>query len=212
MISRLSGHLGDVERDAIVLDVNGIGFQIFVPQRFLANLPAIGGRVALFTHLIHREDAMLLFGFAHREERELFLLLNGVSGIGAKTAMGILSVLDVGQIVGAVLAQSPRTLAVAPGVGKKTAERIVLELRDKLAKWSPHDAQVDSADGSCVMNVSDDDPYAEVELALGALGYGLQEIAQAKARLSPGLNVETAIRQCLMSLSQNDSRSSARFS
>lgn len=206
MISRLSGQVIDIERDAIVLDVNGVGYLVTVPQRILTTVPALGSAMSLYTHLIHREDAMLLFGFGHRDERELFLLLNGVSGIGAKTAMGILSVLDVGQIVGAILGQSPRTLAAAPGVGKKTAERIVLELRDKLSTWRPQDVVTGPMGESGQALPSVDDPYAEVELALSALGYAWHEISQAKARLSPGLDVEAAIRQCLMSLSQSDPR------
>lgn len=197
MIASVRGEVLHLGKDNVVVDVNGVGYQVYVSQRHLAELPAIGAAVRVWTHLVHREDAMLLFGFPSLEERELFLLLNSVSGIGAKTALGVLSALSVPDVVTAVVGNSPARLAKAPGVGKKTAERIVLELREKLQEWQPHRA-TSAAARRAAGPASEPD---EVEAALLALGYAEDEIDEAMAAVGAGADVEDTLRRTLAHLS-----------
>ena len=196
MIASLRGEVLHVGKDYVVIDVNGVGYQVGVSQRHMAELGE-GELVRIWTHLVHREDAMLLFGFPTLEERELFLLLNSVSGIGAKTALGVLSALSVPDVVTAVVGNAPARLAKAPGVGKKTAERIVLELREKLQEWQPVRSATPSARRAAVMASEPD----EVEAALLALGYAEEEIAEALEAVGPSADVEDTLRRTLAHLS-----------
>lgn len=196
MIAFLRGELAHAGHDAIVLDVGGVGYQVYVSARHLAELPAVGATLRVFTHLVHREDAMLLFGFPSLEERELFLLLNSVSGIGAKTAMGVLSALSVPEIVAAVVGNNPKRLSSAPGVGKKTAERIVLELREKLAEWQPARVAGSAPSRGAALTESD-----ELTAALLALGYGDEDVASALEHVHAAKDPEDALRQALTYLS-----------
>lgn len=203
MIASLRGELIHAGKDAMVLDVGGVGYHVQLSQRHLATLPELGATVRVFTHLVHREDAMLLYGFQSQDERELFLLLNGVSGIGAKTALGVLSALSVPEVVAAVVGSEPRRLATAPGVGKKTAERIVLELREKLQEWHHDPARQEKGEtrgtrlqGQATGSADD------AELALLALGYGDAEVAEALERAGAGSGVEDRLRRALAHLSR----------
>ena len=132
MISFLEGALVDKLADRVVLDVGGVGYEVLVSVATLAKLPPVGRRVRVFTRLHVREDAMVLFGFSSTEERQMFDLLNGVSGIGPKLALAFLSVHSPDGLRRAVAAGDVAALATVPGVGKKTAGRIVVDLRDKL--------------------------------------------------------------------------------
>lgn len=199
MIAMLRGLVAHLGKDWAIIDVHGVGYQVQLSLRHLDALPGLGGEVTIFTHLVHREDAMLLVGFPSLEERELFLLLNGVSGIGAKTALAILSAMDVPDVVTAVVGQNPARLAKAPGVGKKTAERIVLELREKLQEWQPRREGVAPSPRRGAPAAAEAD---ETELALLALGYDEDEIAEALARVAPGGDVEETLRRALAYLSQ----------
>jgi Holliday junction DNA helicase RuvA len=199
VIASLRGELAHVGKDAVVVDVNGVGYQVLLSQRHLAELPDVGGTVRLHTHLVHREDAMLLIGFPSLEERELFLLLTGVSGVGAKTALGVLSALSVPEVVGAVVGNDPRALARAPGVGKKTAERVVLELREKLREWQPaREVATPRRSAAALPSVE----ASETELALYALGYGEDEVADALAAVGEAPSVEETLRRALAHLSK----------
>jgi Holliday junction DNA helicase RuvA len=197
MIASLRGSVQHLFKDNVVVDVNGVGYQVFLSQRHLAELPGLGEEAQLYTHLVHREDAMLLFGFPSLEERELFLLLNSVSGIGAKTALGVLSALSVPDVVTAVVGNSPARLAKAPGVGKKTAERIVLELREKLQEWQP--SRGNATPARRAVGVANDP--GEVESALLALGYAEDEIDEALDAVGQGTDVEDTLRRALAHLS-----------
>jgi holliday junction DNA helicase RuvA len=197
MIASLRGEVQHLGKDSVVLDVGGVGYQVYLSQRHLAEMPDIGEPARLFTHLVHREDAMLLFGFPSLDERELFLLLNSVSGIGAKTALGVLSVLSVSDVVTAVVGNAPARLAKAPGVGKKTAERIVLELREKLQEWQP--ARHAATPARRAAGPADEPD--EVESALLALGYAEDEIEEAMAAVGPSADVEDTLRRALSHLS-----------
>jgi Holliday junction DNA helicase RuvA len=200
MIASLRGTLLHAGKDAAIVDVGGVGYQVLLSARHLGALPPLGEPVLVHTHLVVREDALTLVGFPSPEERELFLLLHGVSGVGAKTALGVLSALTVSEVVAAVVAQDPRALARAPGVGKKTAERIILELREKLAAWRP---VADGPSGGTRRLVGGaPGPMDEAVLALLALGYGEDEAVEAIAAASPGGSVEETIRTALAHLSR----------
>lgn len=200
MIAFLRGELAHIGKDSIVVDVNGVGYQVMVSARHLDELPRLGETVRVFTHLVHREDAMLLFGFAALDERELFLLLTSVSGIGAKTALGVLSALSVSEVVTAVVGDNPRRLAQAPGVGKKTAERIVLELREKLREWQPTRPTEGRAARRPAAEAAGG-TVDEAELALLALGYDEDEIADVLDRVGSSGDVEETLRRALEALS-----------
>src|SRR5690349_18703869 len=132
MIGRITGILLEKFPPLVLLDVQGVGYEIDVPMSTFYNLPAIGDHVTLHTHLVVREDAHLLFGFQTEAERQAFRQLVKVSGIGARTALAVLSGLSVADLHAAVAAQESGRLVKIPGIGKKTAERLLLELRDKL--------------------------------------------------------------------------------
>lgn len=132
MYSYIRGTLEETHTDHVVIDNHGIGYRIFMPDRCIPELGTRGEEVKVYTYLHVREDAMLLFGFAHREELELFRQLIGVSGIGPKGGLAILSVLSADDLRFAVLAEDDKKIAKAPGIGKKTAQRLIIELKDKI--------------------------------------------------------------------------------
>src|SRR5437660_5644793 len=132
MIGRLSGVLLEKNPPQLLLDVQGVAYEVDVPMSTFYNLPATGERVALFTHLVVREDAHLLFGFGTEQERRAFRQLVKISGVGARTALSVLSGLSVAELAEAVTMQDTGRLTKIPGIGKKTAERLLLELKDKL--------------------------------------------------------------------------------
>ncbi|MBI3144417.1 MAG: Holliday junction branch migration protein RuvA, partial [Pseudogulbenkiania sp.] len=133
MIGRLTGQLIEKLPPQIVVDVGGVGYEVDVPMSTFYQLPALGDKTTLYTHLVVREDAHLLFGFASKGERETFRQLIKVSGIGARIALAILSGLSADELALAVASEDLKRLSSVPGIGKKTAERLVLELRGKLA-------------------------------------------------------------------------------
>lgn len=191
MIGRIQGILLEKHPPQIVVDVQGIGYELDVPMSTFYNLPATGSTVALFTQLVVREDAHLLYGFGTAEERQTFRLLLKVSGIGAKTALAILSGLSVSELAQTVAAQDASRLVKVPGIGRKTAERILLELKDKLAPVAKG--------GLAGVPLG---PSADVLNALLALGYNDKEANWALSRLPPELTVSDAIRQALKLLSK----------
>src|SRR5947209_10593987 len=137
MIGRLSGILLEKNPPQVLVDVQGVAYEIDVPMSTFYNLPSTGERVALFTHLVVREDAHLLYGFGSDNERRAFRQLLKISGIGARTALSVLSGLSVAELAQAIAMQETGRLTKIPGIGKKTAERLLLELRDKFAKALP---------------------------------------------------------------------------
>lgn len=193
MIGRLQGVLLEKNPPQLLVDVNGIGYEVEVPMSTFYNLPETGAQVTLLIQFVVREDAQLLYGFLSRRERETFRQLIKISGIGAKSALGILSGLSVDDLANAVAAQDVALLTRIPGIGKKTAERLLLELKDKLAfnsssLHSATDPQKSSAND--VLN------------ALLSLGYNEREALAATRQIEPGLAVSEGIRQALKSLSR----------
>jgi len=191
MIGRIHGRLIEKHPPQIVVDVQGVGYELDVPMSTFYQLPATGAEVSLYTHLVVREDAHQLFGFATEPERRAFRQLLRISGIGARTALSVLSGLSVTDLRDAVVAQDGGRLTKIPGIGKKTAERLLLELRDKL------DAVVVASTA-----VKGDGQAGDIANALLALGYNEREAGWAMKQLPAGLNVADGIRQALRYLSK----------
>lgn len=137
MIGRLRGTLAEKQPPHLILDVNGVGYEVEVPMTTLYRLPSVGEPVTLHTHLVVREDAHLLYGFAEKRERELFRELIRLNGVGPKLALALMSGLEVDELVRCVQAQDTSTLVKIPGVGKKTAERLLVELKDRFKACFP---------------------------------------------------------------------------
>lgn len=191
MIGRITGVLAAKQPPQVLVDVNGIGYEIDVPMSTFYNLPALGEKISLLTHLAIREDAHLLYGFGSEIERAAFRELLKVSGIGAKTALSVLSGLSVNDLSAAIAGQEIGRIVKVPGIGKKTAERLLLELKGKPV-FAGAIAAVSEAE-----HISDD-----VRQALLALGYNEREAGLAMQKLPAGLHVSEAIRQALKLLSK----------
>ena len=187
MIGRLSGKLAAKHPPQIIVDVGGVGYEVHVPMSTFYSLPATGEALMLHTHLIVREDAHILYGFATLEERAAFRQLIRISGVGARTALSVLSGLSVADLAQAIALQEAAHLTRIPGIGKKTAERLLLELKGKLADVTVSAAQEHSSD---VLN------------ALLALGYSEKEALMAVKGLAPGIAVAEGIRAALKSLAK----------
>lgn len=179
MIAQLIGIVAEKNSDNVVVDVNGIGFQVLTSATTLSNLPAAGEKIKLYTVFNVREDAMELFGFSTREEKRMFDKLRGVNGVGPKTALGILSALTVRDISLALLTGDATALTKAPGIGKKTAQRLVLELKDKVDQSEVTSA----ADVPAVTRAAQSSAAQEAIEALLALGYQSTEAAVAVANV-----------------------------
>ena len=192
MIGRLSGILLEKNPPQLLLDVQGVAYEVDVPMSTFYNLPGTGERVTLWTHLVVREDAHLLFGFGSDSERRAFRQLLKITGVGARTALSVLSGLSVAELAQAVTMQESGRLTKIPGIGKKTAERLLLELKDKLG-----------ADLSTTVGVFRAPPASsDILHALLALGYSDKEAVAAVKRLPEGLTVGDGIRQALKLLAK----------
>lgn len=176
MIGRLQGILLEKQAPELLLDVNGVGYEVTASLTTFAQLGSIGNPATLFTHLVVREDAQLLYGFADKSERTLFRTLIKVNGVGPKMAITILSGMDAHTFANCIHNEDMQSLTKLPGVGKKTAERLIVEMRDRLKEWqtpAPLWAAADSAEHASVGVV-----LAEAEQALTALGYKPTEAAK----------------------------------
>ncbi len=191
MIGRLSGILFDKNPAQLLVDCNGVGYEVSVPMSTFYNLPSTGEKVALLTHMVVREDAQLLYGFGTTQERELFRELIKISGIGARTALAILSGMSVKDLAQAVTLQDAGRLTKIPGIGKKTAERLLLELKGKLG------ADIGAAPGAAADESSND-----ILSALLALGYSEKEALLAIKQVPAGSTVSDGIRHALKALSK----------
>lgn len=192
MIGRLTGILLEKHPPQVLLDVQGVGYEVDVPMSTFYDLPAIGMQTTLYTHLVIREDMHLLFGFATESERQTFRQLVKISGVGARTALALLSGLSVSDLHHAVATQDSARLIRVPGIGKKTAERLLLELRDKL------DATVINLDQALSTPSNDSD----ILNALLSLGYNDREASWAIKQVSANATVSDGIRQALQLLSK----------
>jgi Holliday junction DNA helicase RuvA len=193
MIGRLAGTLLAKHPPQLLIDVHGVGYEVDAPMSTIYNLPEAGAPVVLLTHLAVREDGHFLYGFLSESERSAFRQLIRISGIGARTALSILSGLSVDELAGAIARQESGRLVKIPGIGKKTAERLLLELKDKLPTLS--------GGGSGVPTNVRQDAAADVVSALLALGYNDREATAAIRDLPPGTDVSAGIRHALKRLS-----------
>lgn len=192
MIHRLRGTLVEKDIEGVVLDVGGVGYRAAASQGTLRSLPALGEEVVIHTRLVVREDAMLLFGFATRDERAAFDTLTAVSKVGPKLALSVLSSMSPPEISEAVARGDIPKLSSVPGLGRKTAERLVLELKGKdMAVFAPETISGASADGG------GSGPYMEAREALSGLGYSLEEAEWALNEVPPQTSVEKYIKEAL---------------
>ena len=197
MIGRIHGKLIDKQAPDLLVDVGGVGYEIQAPMTTIYRLPEIGASVTLYTHFVVREDAQLLFGFYDRDERSLFRSLLKVNGVGPKMALAILSGIEMHEFVRCVADGDVTALTRIPGVGKKTAERLLVEMRDRLKEWQhvPASLGVQVALGASTTNQK----VADAESALVALGYKPQEAARAVSGVldAHGDSSESLIRAAL---------------
>ena len=190
MIGRLAGTLLQRNPPQVLVDVHGLGYEVDVPMSTFYNLPGLGEPVVLLTHLAVREDGHFLYGFGTEEERFAFRQLIKISGIGARTALAVLSGLSVGDLAQAVARQEGGRLVKVPGIGKKTAERLLLELKGKLAEALPTATRIV------------EDSHSDILNALLALGYNEREASAAMKQLPAETGTSDGIRQALKLLSK----------
>ena len=190
MIGRLTGTLAEKSPPQLLIDVNGVGYEVDVPMSSFYNLPGLGERVTLLTHFIVREDAQILFGFLTHEERSTFRLLVKISGVGPRTALSILSGLSVNELAQAVSLQETGRLIKVPGIGKKTAERLLLELKGKLG------------DALAPATTRHSDAQNDILQALVALGYSDREAGAALKALPSDTGVSDGIKLALKALAR----------
>lgn len=191
MIARLNGLLIEKSPPQIIVDCNGVGYEVEVPMSTFYNLPEIGAKVQLLTFMVVREDAQLLYGFGSEQEKSTFKQLLKVNGIGAKSALSILSGVSIDDLVHAISQQDIAMLTRVPGVGKKTAERLLLELKDKF-----------SITGSATVTALPKSASYDILNALIALGYNDREASAAVKLLDKEITVANGIKQALKSLSK----------
>jgi Holliday junction DNA helicase RuvA len=192
MIGRIAGVLVEKNPPQILVDCQGVGYDVDVPMSTFYNLPALGEKVVLLTHLAIREDAHVLFGFATAEERSTFRQLIKISGVGARTALSILSGMTVADLSQAISLQEAGRLTRVPGIGKKTAERLLLELKGKLG-----------ADLGSLFSITPNDHSADILNALLALGYSDKEAQLAMKSVPAGAGVSDGIKAALKALSKS---------
>lgn len=200
MISYIRGELVSIEDDKVIVDVNGVGFGIFMPAQSMNLLPSVGEEVKLHTYMNVREDAMQLYGFLTRDDLQVFKLVIGVSGIGPKGGLGILSKLSADELRFAVMAHDVKTISSAPGIGKKTAEKLIIELKDKLSIEDVPTREEESV--TTVAGHASNQVQAEAVQALVALGYGNSEALKAvkKVSISEDTSVEDVLKQALKNI------------
>ena len=179
MFAHFDGVVSEKNADSIVLDVNGVGYLLFVSGATLSMAPAVGERMKLYSVLNVREDAMELFGFYSREEKRMYERLKGVNGVGSRTALQILSSMSVRDLSLALVAGDANALTRVPGIGKKTAQRLVLELKDKV-----EDSQLTGSAAAISPRSVEAGPEAEAVAALVALGYSASEAAKAVSKFA----------------------------
>ena len=203
MIAYLKGIVVSVTETKLILDVNNIGFQIFISSREAAAMPGRGEEVLIYTYMNVKEDAMQLYGFLSEDDLEMYRLLLNVNGIGPKAALGILSVLTADEIRFAVLSDDAKTIARAPGVGGKTAQKLILELKDKLSLEDAFEKKLAASAGAVPETPSTDDAKSEAVQALTALGYSGSDALRAvrKAGVTEDMDTETILKLALKQLS-----------
>jgi len=204
MIGRLCGTLAVKQPPALMIDVGGVGYELEAPLSTFYELPEVGAQVTLFTHLVVREDAHLLFGFGRESERRLFRTLLKVSGVGAKMALAVLSGMSADDFARCIETDDVSALTRLPGIGKKTAERLIVEMRDRLSEGDLRDALPGASGSAAVVGgPSDTDPVADATSALVALGYRANEASRMIRSVdTAGLATEDIIRRALQGVAR----------
>lgn len=198
MIAWLKGELLEKQAPSLLLNVNGVGYELEAPMTTFYDLPAEGEIATLFVHMVVREDAQLLFGFSSRQQRELFRSLIKVNGVGPKVALAVLSTLSAQELLQCMADEDFNALCKVPGIGKKTAQRLVVEMKDRLEKEFGDVALEQRAHGGGVNNARND----AIE-ALVSLGYRPADASRVVKGLEKDLSSEDLIRQALRTLSGN---------
>ncbi len=199
MIGWLAGVVRDKRPPQLILEVHGVGYEVEAPMTTFYTLPDAGESATLHIHQVVREDAQLLYGFSRREERDLFRMLLKISGVGAKLALAILSGMDTAGFSRCVFEGDAASLARLPGIGKKTAERLIIEMRDRLDGTAPGGAGAIAGGAAVIAS----DPVSEAVGALVALGFKPAEASRrVRAVESPGLACEDLVRQALKALAR----------
>ena len=201
MYSYIRGELAEINSDHIVLDVNGIGYQIYIPTNTLNYLPSIGEMVKIHTYLYIREDAMMLYGFLTRDDLDMFKMLITVSGIGPKGGLGILSTLSTDDLRFAVLSDDAKAIAKAPGIGAKTAQRVIIALKDKMSLEEAFEKKLEHTTDKVLPE--NNSIKNEGVLALNALGYSSTESLKAvsKVEITEDMDVEDVLKAALKHMS-----------
>lgn len=196
MIAFLKGEVAAVSENRLVLDVNNVGYQIFISGRDAADMPPVGEEVKIHTYLSVREDAMQLFGFLSEDDLEVYKLLLNVNGIGPKAGLGILSVLSADDLRFAVLSDDAKTIAKAPGIGNKTAQKLILELKDKLSLEEAFEKKLKKAEKNSNGLEAN---KSEAVQALVALGYSNSDALRAvkKVDITEDMDTETILKLAL---------------
>ena len=201
MISKISGVLDEKTTHQVLIDVQGICYEVEVPISTSFEMPDTGSKVQLFTHFVVREDAQLLYGFLKKQDREMFRLLIKVNGVGPKVALAILSGLDSLALIQCVQSDDVATLVKLPGIGKKTAERLLIELRDKVKNLMISEPAFNSSDDFATTSQESLSIEEEAEEALIVLGYKPQAAAKSiKACKQAGQTVESLIKAALKNM------------
>ena len=197
MISYIRGELISIEEEKVIVEVNGVGFGIFMPAQSMNLLPSVGEEVKLHTYMNVREDAMQLFGFLTKDDLKVFKLVIGVSGIGPKGGLSILSHLSPDELRFAVMSHDAKAISGAPGIGKKTAEKLIIELKDKLNMDDVLERISDTSDTTVIHGSNQ--IQTEAVQALVALGYGNAEALRAvkKVEAQEDATVEEILKQAL---------------
>ena len=190
MIGRLTGQLAEKNPPEVLVDCHGVGYEVLVPMSTFYNLPGLGDKISLFTHFVVREDAQLLYGFGSTAERAAFRQLIKITGVGPRTALSVLSGMSVADLAQAVTLQEPGRIIKVPGIGKKTAERLLLELKGKMG-----------ADIGAHVSVTNE-AQLDILQALVALGYSDRDAALALKALPPDVGVSDGIKLALKTLAR----------
>lgn len=196
MYEYIRGQFQGISKDYVVIELNNIGYKIFTSGNTMSNMPKVGEEVLLYLEQIVREDFIGLYGFTTREELEMFKLLLSINGVGAKAALSLLSISTVNNLKYAIMMGDEKHITRAPGIGKKTAQRIVLELKDKLKP-----DELTSEEGQLIEGINDNSDYSfninETLSALMALGYTEKEAQKALEKVDKTLSIENMIKESL---------------
>ena len=203
MYSYIKGELAEVNTDHIVVETGGIGYMVYVPAQSLEYLPSNGDDIKIYTYLYIREDAMILYGFLTKDDLEVFKLLITVSGIGPKGGLSILSTLSSDDLRFAILSGDSKAISKAPGIGSKTAQRVIIDLKDKMSLEEAFEKKIENTENSLKIPEGHNAVKNDAVLALNALGYSSTESLKAvsKVEITEGMDVEEVLKLALKHMS-----------